>query len=371
MVITGVGMITPLGNSPTEVLKRIQAGETAARPPAVFDASAFACRLCAPVNDSRPQEYVSESKLVRLMNRDAQFAVAAARLALKDAAITPGLTYPSEEIAIYGATGLAGLPLREVVPLIRASARLDGEFDPARFGQAGLKAVSPILSFKILSNMPVCFVSINEGLRGPNAVFTPWEGDGAQAIEAGIRSIESGDARCAVVGGCDWKVHELAFATLQQHGVFDSWREHGTGAVPAEGAAFIILEKEDDAFARNANVYGRLTALELRPQTSRVGIVQTRAQVLDALPVRNVHTVVSSLNGDPEMEAQMVSVLEAIGISAASTLNPKRQIGDLFAGAAPLQIALAAVVAKAGAPTVLATCFGHGTTQAACILEHV
>jgi 3-oxoacyl-(acyl-carrier-protein) synthase len=364
-------MITPLGNSPVEVLKSIHAGETAARPPAVFDAASFACRLCAPVTDFRPQEYVSEPKLARLMNRDAQFAVAAARLALKDAAITPGLTYPSEEIAIYGATGLAGLPLREVTPLIRASAGLDGQFDPARFGQAGLKAVSPILSFKILSNMPVCFVSINEGLRGPNAVFTPWEGDGAQAIEAGIGSIESEDARCAVVGGCDWKVHELAFATLQRHGVFSSWCEHGAGVVPAEGAAFLILEREEDALARDAKVYAGLGALELRPQTSRVGLVQTRAQVLDALPVRNVHTVVSSLNGEPEMESQMVSVLKTVGISAESTLNPKKHVGDLFAGAAPLQMALAAALARAGAPTVLATCFGHGNTQAACILERV
>ena len=60
-----------------------------------------------------------------------------------------------------------------------------------------------MLSFKILANMPICFVSIFENLRGPNAVYTPWEGQGAQAIAAGVRAVAEGEVPCAVVGGCD------------------------------------------------------------------------------------------------------------------------------------------------------------------------
>ena len=169
-------MITPLGNDPDEVLRRVQIGDSAAASPAGFDASAFACPVCAQAKDFEPQRYVSEAKMVRLMNRDAQLAVAAARLALNDAGVTPGTTHAPEGIGLFGATGLAGLPVREVAPLIRVSASPTGEFDLTRFGQAGLKAVSPILSFKILSNMPFCFVSINENIQGPNAIYTPWEG---------------------------------------------------------------------------------------------------------------------------------------------------------------------------------------------------
>ncbi|HYG33716.1 MAG TPA: beta-ketoacyl synthase N-terminal-like domain-containing protein, partial [Clostridia bacterium] len=238
-------MITPLGDDPRQALERMQAGECAATPLTGFDASLFYCPVGAQVRVFEPQRYVSEAKMIRLMNRDAQFAVAAARLALENAGVKSGVTYAPEDIALFGATGLAGLPLREVSPLIRASSDPEGKFDLGRFGEAGLRAVSPILSFKILSNMPFCFVSINEGIEGLNGIYTPWEGQGAQAILAGMRALRAGDARCALVGGCDVKTHELAFASLQQHGLFDSWRKDGQGVVPGEGAAFLVLETEE------------------------------------------------------------------------------------------------------------------------------
>ena len=286
VVVTGIGLVTPLGSEPCEVLRRVQAGEAAAAAPTGFDAGVFACPVCAQVKDFDPRRYVTEPKMVRLMNRDAQLAVAAAHLALEDAGVKPGTTYAPEQIGLFGATGLAGLPLREVVPLIRVSAGRNGEFDLTRFGQAGLRAVSPILSFKILSNMPFCFVSINENIRGPNAVYTPWEGEGAQAVEAGIRALQSGDARCALVGACDVKTHELAFASLQQQGIFSSWMAVGKGRVPGEGAAFLVLETEDEAVRRGARIYAHLTFAALRPCSSPDDAAETRAALLVRLPIR-------------------------------------------------------------------------------------
>ena len=155
VVITGIGMVTPLGKGPAEVLRRVQAMESAAAPPTRFDASPFACPVCAEVKGFRPQDFVAEPKMIRLMNRDAQFAVAAAHLALQDARLKVGADYPPEEIALFGATGLAGLPLAEVASLIKKSATPDGRFDVRKFGQEGLRSISPLLSFKVLGNMPV------------------------------------------------------------------------------------------------------------------------------------------------------------------------------------------------------------------------
>jgi len=392
VVVTGVGIVTPLGQTPAEVLRRIRAGECAAAPPAGFDAGVFACPVCARVKDFQPQRFVSEPKLVRLMNRDAQLAVAAARLALENAVVKSGTTYPPEEMALFGATGLAGLPLREVAPLIRVSAGLDGEFDLTRFGQAGLKAVSPILSFKILSNMPFCFVSINENIQGPNAVYTPWEGEGAQAVEAGIRSLQAGDARCALVGGCDVKTHELAFVSLQQQGVFDSWKSpeshplagapapnpanpdrdregSACGVIPGEGAAFLVLETKQSALARGARVCATLSALSLRPRSREEEVAWTRTEVLRRLKVGKVTAMVSASDGTAASERMELSALKSAGISAEEIICPKKQAGDLFAAAALLQIALGVAMIEDGASSVLANCFGYGTTQAACVLE--
>jgi 3-oxoacyl-[acyl-carrier-protein] synthase II len=366
VVITGVGMVTPLGNDPGEVLRRIQAGDNAAASPTGFDGGVFECPVCAEVRDFDPQRYLGEAKMVRLMNRDAQLAVGAARLALEHAGVKSGVTYRPEEIALFGATGLAGLPLQEVAPLIKVSADIDGEFNLDLFGQSGLKAVRPILSFKILSNMPFCFVSINENIQGPNGIYTPWEGNGAQAVEAGIRALKAGDARCALVGGCDVKTHEMAFASLQQQGLFSSWCKTGNGIVPGEGAVFLVLENERVAFARGARIYGHIAAVSLSTMCNREETAQTRADALRALKTSGeVGALVSSSNADEPW------VLRAAQISTEAIIRPKQHVGDLFAAAALLQLGLGALLIERCGMQVLATCFGHGSTQAAFALEKV
>ena len=211
VVISGVGLVTPLGDSPAEIWRAITAGHCIAAAPAEFDVLPYACPVCARIADFDPRRYLPENKSERLMNRDALLAVAAARLALRDAQVNPDDNYPAQGIALFGSTGLAGVPLAEVARLVRGAATEDGSLDLRRFGAVALRQVRPVLSFKILSNMPICFVSMFANIQGPNAVYNPWEGQGAQALAAGISAIERGDVPCALVGGSDVKTHELGF----------------------------------------------------------------------------------------------------------------------------------------------------------------
>jgi 3-oxoacyl-[acyl-carrier-protein] synthase II len=377
VVITGIGMVTPLGNEPGRVLQRIEAGEPAASGVTDFDTSSFSCSLSAKVPAFRAQDYVSEVKLVRLMSREAQFAVAAARLAMLDAGVgvaQRGATdqarrFRPDEIALYGSTGLAGLPLSEVKPLLEASATGNGEFDLARFGQLGLKAVNPLLSFKILSNMPLCFVSVCENIQGPNAIYTPWEGQGAQAVETGLRALGCGEARCALVGGCDVKTHELAFLGLEQQGIFESWREQG-GLVPGEGAVFLVLERHADAMARGARIHARLAECCLNSRRTGESWASVMASVLAGIAVQKSWTaIVSSRSGEPSIERDEVNVLSNLRFTSGTMIQPKKQAGDLFAAAAILQVAMAALLARRNQGCVLANCFGYGSEQAAFVLE--
>jgi 3-oxoacyl-[acyl-carrier-protein] synthase II len=370
IVITGLGMLTPLGRNAGEVLRRVEAGECAAVAPKGFDAATFGCPLCAYAEDFDAREFVSEAKLVRLMNREAQLAVASARLALGDAGVKPGSTYEPGQIALFGATGMAGLPLREVLPLIKVSAGPNGQFDPIRFGRAGLRTVSPLLSFKILSNMPFCFVSINENLQGPNAIYTPWEGQGAMAVAAAIEALQTGDARCALVGACDVRTHELAFAALQQQGLFNSWGEGvKRSIVPGEGAAFVVLEKEEDAVSRGAHPYATIEACSLRAGGSDAGRNQVRNEVLRRIGTQlQARVLVSSASGDAAVESEEQDGLGAARLSSDSVISPKKHLGDLFAAAALVQLALGAVLSRRTAGRVLVNCFGHGSTQASFLL---
>jgi 3-oxoacyl-(acyl-carrier-protein) synthase len=385
VVITGVGMVTAFGAEPDRVVDRILRGESAACATAGFDRAAFGCPVAARIAGFDPVPYVAEPKLVRLMSRDAQLAVAAARLALRDARVVPGETHAADAMALFGATGLAGVPVGEVRRLIEGSGGPDGRFDPVRFGQTGLRAVSPMLSFKILANMPVCLIGINEGLRGPNAIYTPWEGNGVQAIEAGLDALGDGDAACALVGGCDAKVHPLAFLALAQQGRFDSWRSSGCGVVPGEGAVFLVLETVAGAAVRRVAGRARVRRWALRTRRGGAGLADVGAAVLRGLadpevfPVEaggggrwlEVSAIVSSADGDPAVERDEAAALEGLRIRARTVLRPKVAVGHTFAAAAALQVAVGSVAAGRFGGPVVVLCLGHGSEQAAFLLEGV
>lgn len=370
IVITGIGMLTPLGDSADEVLRRIAAGETAAVP-APWPSAGFACPVYATIPRLVAEEHVPEPKTVRLMSREAILAVGAARRAMKDANLTVGKDCASDEIGLFGATGLAGMTLSEIGRLVEAAADQDGSFDLKRFGAVALKQVRPVLSFKILSNMPLCFVSIFEGIQGVNAVYNPWEGQAAHAIAAAISAVRCGDASCALVGGCDVKTHELGFLALEQAGAFDSWRQTGSGCIPGEGAAFLVIEGEDRAVARGARIYARIRDYQLGTMSASASAREAYYAMLSRTEAGSAEALIAAGDGSPALIQAEVNALEQLGIRPASRIRPKVHLGNLFAGAATVQVALAATVAarRPKGATVLANCFGFGSEQGLFVLE--
>jgi 3-oxoacyl-[acyl-carrier-protein] synthase II len=370
VAITGMGMVSPLGSQPGEVLSRILAGERAAASPS-FDASPFDCRVCAPVRSFDAEQCFPDNKTLRLMNRDAQMAVVAAHLAIRNSGIVVGETYPSAHIALYGSTGLTGLPVDEIRRLVQLSAAADGSLDLHQLGEVALRRVRPVLSFKILANIPICFVSIFEGIRGENGVYTPWENHGAQAIVAGIRAIQHGRTSCAVVGGCDVKIHEFAFIALQQHGYFESWRRDGGGIVPGEGAAFLVLENEADARRRGARIYARICAYGLVTKRRGQELADTFGAAISRVNCGTGFGLVASGNGDVPLRMAEESSIHAVGLEPRDTVRPKLALGSLFAAAPAVQVCLAAewLQHTPGLKHALATCFSRASGQAVFLLE--
>jgi 3-oxoacyl-(acyl-carrier-protein) synthase len=402
VVITGIGLVTPLGRSPAEVLARIVAGEVAWQPSPLGDA--LACPSVARIGDFDAQQYYPENKTLRLMNRDAEMAVVAARLAVEDARVSLNRDYAAHEIGLFGATGLSGMPVEEIARLVEHAAAADGSLDLERFGRVALRRIRPVLSFKILANMPICFVSIFEGLCGPNSVYTPWEGQGAQAITAGIRAIRRGDVPCALVGGCDVKTHEFALVSLQQLGVFGSWTQHGRGTVPGEGAAFLVLEDQARAIQRSARIYARIchyasrsvrcerTGTGSEPVCENLGktvpgevpvpvlsqaltagrLSEAVAEMLSGLQISRRPGMIAAGDGDVPVSDAERAALERSGIEPSLVLRPKAHLGNTFAAAAAVQVGLAAAKAsQAGRQTVLANCLGFGTELGCFVLEAV
>jgi len=198
----------------------------------------------------------------------------------------------------------------------------DGSLDLVRFGGVTLKRVRPVLSFKILANMPICFVSIFENIRGENAVYTPREGQGAVAIAAGVRAIRERRTLCALVGACDVKTHEFSFVSLQQLGVFNSWRRQGRGPIPSEGAAFLVLEDADRAVARGARIYARVRDCRFGVIGRNRSLHHTLSGLLSDLPCNSAPAIVAAGGGDAVIpEAEEHACCDAgLGIGAAVRL---------------------------------------------------
>ena len=397
VAITGIGMVTPLGSEPGEILARIAAGESAASAPSTFDASPFDCPVCTEIRDFDANRYFPENKTLRLMNRDAQLAAAAARLSLQDAGLRVGSDYPAEDVALYGATGFAGVPIADITSLVRNSAASDGRLDLGRFGREALKRVRPVLSFKTLANMPICFVSIFEGIRGPNAVYTPWEGQGVRALVAGLQAVRSGRVSCAVVGGCDFKTHAIAFISLEQHGVFRSWREDSGGTIPGEGAAFLVLEEIEHARRRGTKIYASVAGWQVLT-TGDDDRADAFRDVMRALGPDRPDAVMAAADGDARADACEQRALAELDVPPDMVTRPKKHLGNLFAAAAAVQVGLAAALvgqasafARGSTPLrrssflpvpeggharmtarpgrAWANCFGHGSEIASFALE--
>jgi len=372
VVITGIGMVTPLGNSPQGILDRIFHNETAATEP-LFETTEFDCSLCASITDFDAECYFPNNKSLRLMNRDAQMAVVAARLAMDDADVKADETYPSENIALYGSTGVAGMSVEEITRIIRYAACEDGTLNLKLFGQVALRRVRPVLSFRILANMPICFVSIFQNIKGPNAIYTPWEGHGAQAIAAGIRAIKRGEIPCAIVGGCDVKTRELSFVNLQQLGIFNSWKQYGKGSIPGEGAAFLVLEDEEAAAIRGKNAYARISDYKLSSVCSKSKLKDTLFSTMSGLKINSGVKIIAASDGDVTIAESEKQAFKQLGLEQQKPFNPKSNIGNLFAAAAAVQICLAAKLTsqQEGKQHVMANCFGYGSEQASFVLETV
>jgi 3-oxoacyl-(acyl-carrier-protein) synthase len=364
-------MVTPLGRSPQEVLARVMSGEAAATKPD-FETLKLDCPVCAPILDFNAYDYYPDNKSLRFMSRDAQLAVVAARLAMEDADLRSGQSYSAEDIALYGSTGVAGMTVEEITRIIRFAANEDGSLNLRDFGKVALKRVRPALSFKILANMPICFVSIFENIKGPNGIYTPWEGNGAHAIAAGIRAIRRGNVPCALVGGCDVKTRELSFINLQQLGVFKSWKRSGRGCVPAEGAVFVVLEDEGAAIKRGKKAYAKVRGYQQGSSASGSELDATFLGILSKLTAERRPTqIFAAGDGDAAISEAEGNALKHIGSASVELTRPKVNIGNLFAAAAAAQFALAAVSAsqQAVGQSVLANCFGYGTEQASFMLE--
>jgi len=256
VVVTGLGMVTPLGITARETMDSWRRGECAGRHPVKELEGTRLARIrtgAIPAFDSARS--ILDRKMRKYMSDAAVLASVAAREAVSDGAIAS--RFRPERIGLYAGTGLTTGRGHEVVPMLENSLDEKGRLSLRRLGERGLPATNPLLSFKILANMPPCIVSILEKIQGPNLIFTPFEGQTGAALIEAWRAGANREVDCALTGAADHASHPSSLVYLKQAGILRD------SELPSPGAAYLTLERRETAMRDGRRIYARLVHLEL------------------------------------------------------------------------------------------------------------
>lgn len=252
VVITGMGAITPIGNSVEEFWNSIKEGKTGFGPITYFDTADYRCKLAAEVKDFDPTQYM-DKKSARRMEQFCQFAVAAAGQAIADA----GLTMEQEDPYMVGCSVGSGIGSLQA---------MEREYD--RLKEKGPSRVGPMLVPLMISNMAAGNVSIAYGLKGKSLNVVTACATGTHSIGEAYRTIQYGDADVMVAGGTESSITPIGIAGFsaltalsfsedpQRASIpFDKDRN---GFVMGEGSAVVVLEELEHAKRRGAKIYAEL-----------------------------------------------------------------------------------------------------------------
>src|SRR5918998_6443741 len=252
VVVTGLGMVTPLGNDPESTWSNLVAGESGAGPITQFDASEYAVRFACEASDFDPTTWI-ERKQARRMDRFSQLALSAARMAEKDSGIS--VSAEPDRIGAAVATGIGGLQSFEDCLQVLI--------------ERGPDRTSPFSIIQIIPNMAAAWISMELGTQGPLATETTACAASNMALGDGMDAIRLGRADAMFCGGTEAPITRVGIAGFSAMRAlsrrnddpkrgsrpFDAERD---GFVMGEAGAVLVLEELEHARARGAKIYAEL-----------------------------------------------------------------------------------------------------------------
>ncbi|MDA8743637.1 beta-ketoacyl-[acyl-carrier-protein] synthase family protein [Rubripirellula amarantea] len=277
VVITGLGVVCPLGNDPDRLVQALRDGESGIGPLTQvpqgvlsIDYGAEASDFTGDISDYGPMDKSLQRTIrkgSKVMCREIEMGVAVAQLALHNAGLDEGSRDRDRTGVIYGCDYIMSLP-EEFATGIQKCLE-DGEFKFEKWGQHGKPEINPLWLLKYLPNMPASHIAIYNDLRGPNNSITVREASAGAAIAEAYSTITRGHADVLVVGSTGSRIHPLRtlHASLQEQLATNQsdpstmsrpFDESRNGSVVGEGAAAMIFETLEHAQARGATILGEV-----------------------------------------------------------------------------------------------------------------
>ena len=320
VVITGIGLISPLGLDTISTWKALLEGRSGIGPITKFDAAAYSSRIAGEVRGFDVLSFV-EQKEARKMDAFSHYAVAATRQALEDAGLTIDRGN-ADRVGVYVGSGIGGLPLLE-----RTHTTLV---------ERGPRKISPFFIPGMIVNLAAGQVSILFGAKGPNLAVATACATGNHAIGESLRLIREGYADVMIAGGTEAVVTPMAiggFCAMKALSTrndepekasrpFDAERD---GFVLSEGAGIVIVEERESALARGARVYAELSGYGLSGDAYHISAPAPDGDG----PIRAMRMALQ----DAGAEATEIDYINAHGTSTPAgdrveTLAVKKVFGD-------------------------------------------
>lgn len=254
VVITGLGILSPIGNDIKTFWQNLSAGVSGIGPITAFDCSDYQCKIAGEVRDFDPNQYFNDFKNARRSDRYAQFAMGAAKMAVADSGLDPQTIDPTR-VGVMVGSGIGGL------------ATLDTQHTILM--QKGPRKVNPFMIPMMISNMASGLISMEYGFQGPNMGVVSACATANNAIGEAWRIIKFGDADAFIAGGSEASVVNLGISGFDAMKALSTRNDDPTrasrpfdrerdGFVLSEGSGVLILEELEHAKARGARIYCEL-----------------------------------------------------------------------------------------------------------------
>ncbi|WP_031075835.1 beta-ketoacyl-[acyl-carrier-protein] synthase family protein [Streptomyces sp. NRRL WC-3742] len=376
VAVTGVGLLTALGEGGAETWKGLLEGRSGIGPIRGYDASALITRHAAELPGFRPQRYADRRSL-RMTTRNDHLAIAGAALAMADAGLTgptglAGAGYDPERAGLFVGGNKEISNPEHLLSGSLAARDEQGRADFRLLGERMTSAFHPLYYVEGLQSAALFHLSHAHGFKGPNAYFHGTSDAGAAAIARAYRAVRAGECRVALAGGADdaaswWSMTRmdglgvLATADLPAERVFRPYDEERSGSVLGDGAAFLVLEDLDAARRRGATVYAEIRGtaatrdggglITPEPDGGPLAAAVERALDTARVPAAEVSYVAAhgcgTRLGDRSESRALARVFGPGSTAVASSVKPAT--GHLVAGAGALNVAVCALALDAGA----------------------
>ncbi len=347
VVVTGLGCISPVGNTVAEAWANLLAGQSGIDLITKFDTSSFTCKIAGEVRGFDLDSYMG-AKEARTMDTFIHFGVAAATQAIVDAGLPQGEALDDDlatRIGCIVGSGIGGLPMIESVQ--------------TEYAQRGPRRISPFFVPSTIVNMVAGQISMRFGLKGPNLSIVTACTTGLHCIGEAGRMIEYGDADVMIAGGSEATVSPLGvggFAAMRALSTRNDdpktasrpWDRDRDGFVLGEGAGVMVLEEYEHAKARGAKIYaelagfgmsgdaGHMTAPNMdgprRAMLSAMRNAGVNADQIDYLNAHGTSTPLGDLNESNAIKAALGDHAKKIVVNSTKSMT-----GHLLGGAGGIE----------------------------------